>query len=125
MRMMFRLVQQCLDPRLRETPRPCIQRLLLRPYDILRVGVHVEVLAQLFPRKGIQLFDARDGGGLDVVLLAVVLEGNVDLAGADYDSLYLFGGIDLFGFVSGIGDDPLEVRVTGEVGDGGTSERVS
>ena len=39
--MMFRLIQQSLDPRLREAPSPRIQRLFLRPHDRLRIGVLV------------------------------------------------------------------------------------
>ena len=39
--MMFRLIQQRLDPGLRETPRSRIQRFLLRPHDGLRIGIQV------------------------------------------------------------------------------------
>lgn len=41
--MMHGLIQQRLNPRLREAPRACIQRLLLAPNDRLGVLVHIQV----------------------------------------------------------------------------------
>ena len=123
--MMFRLVQQSLQARLRETPRTRIQRFFLSPDDSLGVGVLVEVLAQLGPGEGVQLFDAGDGGVFEFVLGAMFVEGDVDLAGAEDDAVDFFWRGDFVGFVGGVGDDPLKVGLAGEVFNGGASERVA
>lgn len=79
--MKLRLIQQGLDPGLREAPRARVEWLLLRPHDRLGVGVLVQVLAQLGPGEGVELLDAGD---CDVVEGrvggAVFVQGDVDLA---------------------------------------------
>lgn len=106
--MMFRLVQQGLDAGLGETPSAGVERLFLAPNDVLGVGVHVEVFLELGPREGVELFDARDGCVLVLVGRAVLVQGDVDLAGAEDDALDLFGRGDGL-VVFRVGDDPLEV----------------
>ena len=54
------------------------------------------------------------------MLGAVFVEGDVDLAGAEDYAVDLVVGEDRIVVVSGVGDDPLEVRFAGEVVDGGT-----
>lgn len=106
--MMFRLIQQGLDAGLGETPSAGVERLFLAPNDVLGVGVHVEVFLELGPGEGIELFDARDGCVLVLVGRAVLVQGGVDLAGAEDDTLDLFGRGDGL-VVFRVGDDPLEV----------------
>ena len=71
--MIFRLIQQGLNPRLRKAPRARIQRLFLRPDDRLGVGVMVQVFPQLGPGEGIELLDAGDGDGVEFLVRAVLL----------------------------------------------------
>ena len=123
--MMFRIIQQRLDPRLREAPRARIQRLLLRPDDRLGVGVLVEVLAELGPGEWVKLLDAGDGGFVEFVLGAVFVEGDVDLAAAEDYAVDFFGWGDVVGLVGGVSDDPLEVGFAGEVFDGRAGEGVA
>lgn len=52
------------------------------------------------------------------MLCAVFVQGDVDLAGADDYAVNLVGGEDGVVVVAGVGDDPLEVRLAGEVFDG-------
>ena len=115
--MVFRLVQERLDARLHEAPGSRVEGLLLRPDDRLCVGVGVEVLAQQLPGEGVELLDARDGG-------AVLVQGGVDLAGAEDDAGDLRGGQDGGVGVRRVGDYPFEGGVPGEVGDVGAGERV-
>lgn len=123
--MVLRLVQQRLDAGLREAPRPRVQRFFLCPHNGFGVGVHVEVLAELGPGEGVELLDAGDGGGVEFVLGAVFVEGDVDLAGAEDYAVDLVVGEDGFVFVGGVGDDPLEVRLAREVFDGRACERMA
>lgn len=114
--MMFRLIQQSLDAGLSETPSAGVERLFLAPNDVLGVGVHVEVFLELGPREGVELFDAGDGGVFVFFGGAVLVQGDVGLAGAEDDALDLFGrgdGVVVFR----VGDDPLEVGFAGEVFD--------
>ena len=123
--MMIRLIQQRLQTWLCETPRACIEGFFLGPDDGLCVGIHVEVFLQLGPGEGVQLFDAGDGGFVEVVLGAVFVEGDVDLAGAEDDAVDFFGRGDVVGLVGWVGDYPLKVGFAGEVFDGGAGERVA
>ena len=59
------------------------------------------------------------------MLRAVLMEGRVNLSRADYYAINLVVGKDGVVVVSGVWDDPLEVRVTGEVFNGGACERVA
>jgi hypothetical protein len=109
----FGMIEECLDARLSEAPGTGVERLLLAPDDGLGVGVHVEVLFQRFPGKGVELLDADDGCVLDALVGAVLVESGVDLACAEDDTL------DFVGFgnavaVLGVGDNPLELGLAGE-----------
>lgn len=59
------------------------------------------------------------------MLGAVFVEGDVDLAGAEDYAVDLVMGKDGIVVVSGVGDDPLELRFAGEVFYGGACERVA
>ncbi len=59
------------------------------------------------------------------MLGAMFVEGDVDLAGAENHTVDLVGGENGIVFVSGVGDDPLEVRLAGEVFNGGACERMA
>ena len=131
---MFRVIQQRLNPRLHETPRSCIQRLFLCPHNRLGIGVHVEVVLEILPGEGVELLDTCDGSRGDFVGGAVFVDSGVGLAGTDDDALDLFGRVDgvcfgalcdLWGFVGRVGDDPSEVGVAGEVFNVGASKRVT
>jgi hypothetical protein len=111
----LRLVEQRLDARLREAPRARVERLLLRPHNRLGVGVLVEVLAQLLPREGVQLLDARDGHIVNVVVGAVLVQRRVHLARAEDDALHLVVRLEGARLVRRVGDDPLELRVAREL----------
>ena len=78
--MMLRLVEQGLNPRLRETPCSRIERFLLRPDDGFGVGILIQVLAELGPGEGIELLESCDGR-VTVVRVggAVFVEGGIDL----------------------------------------------
>lgn len=114
--MMFRLIQQGLNPRLGKAPPTRIKRFLLAPDDILGIGVHVQVFFELGPGEGVQLLDAGDGDVFVFFGGTVFVQGDVDLAGAEDDTVDVFGLFDSFA-VFGVRDDPLEVRVASEVFD--------
>ena len=50
---MLCVVEQSLNPRLREAPRACIQWLFLSPHNVLGVGILVEIFLKLSPREGV------------------------------------------------------------------------
>jgi hypothetical protein len=78
--MVFGMIQQRLDPGLHKAPCARIQRFLLTPHDRLRVGVLIQILAQLGPGEGVELFDTCDGDISAALGFAVLDEGGVDLA---------------------------------------------
>lgn len=117
-------VEKRLKAGLSVRPGTRVQRLLLAPDDVLGVGVAVQVVLQLSPREGVQLFHPSDGGVADALSLAVLDKGSVDLARTDDDTLDLLGCVDGRA-VGGVGDDPPEVRVTGERLDIIASNRVT
>ena len=121
-RVMFSIVKKGFNSRLDEAPRPSIQRLLLRPDDIFRIRVHVQIFAQLLPREWIQLLNTGYSSALDAFFLAVLLKRNVSLARAHNDALDFFWGCDSRSGVCGVGNDPLEMRVAGEVFDARAGE---
>lgn len=53
------------------------------------------------------------------------MEGDIDLAGAEDYAVNLVVGKDGIIVVSGVGDDPLEVRLADKVFNGGACERVA
>lgn len=93
--MILSLIQQSLYPRLCETPRTSIERLFLRPDDCLGIGVLVEVFFELGPRERIELLNARDGNGVEVMLFAVFVECDVYLTGAEDDAVDFFRRLDV------------------------------
>lgn len=111
------LVEQRLNAWLRETPGTCIKRLFLCPNDRLGIGVGVEVFLQLSPWEGVELLNAGNGSVGEVVGLAVLNQGSVDLTSAENDTLdfLLWLDLELGRLVCRVGNDPLEVGVTGEV----------
>ena len=124
----FGLVEQRLDSGLGERPGTCVEGLFLRPDDGLGVGVRVEVLLELLPWEGVELFDTRDSRVGDLVLLTVLVERGVRLTRAENDALDLVVGVNLkvmAAVVGDIGNDPLEVAVASEVLDAGSGERMT
>lgn len=112
----FRIIQQRLDPRLHEAPRARVQRLLLAVHDVLRIRIAVQVVAELGPGEGVQLLDARNGHVLELGLLGAGLdERGVDLSSAEDDAVDALVVVDLACLVGGVRDDPLEVRVAREL----------
>lgn len=109
------VIEESLDTGLREAPGAGVEGLLLGPDDGLGVGVHVEVLLELLPGEGVELLDTREGDVVDLVILAVLVKGGVDLASAQDDAVDLLGRLDDTGLVLGVLDDPAEAGVTGEL----------
>ena len=108
------VVQQGLNSWLNERPGTSVKGLLLTPNDGLGIGVLVEILLQQLPWERIELFDTGNGGVLDVVVGAVLLERSVNLTGTEdnaIDCLWLVDG----GTVLWVFNNPFELRITGEV----------
>ncbi len=118
----FSLVQQRLDAGLREAPGPGVERLLLGPDDSVGVRVHVQILPQLLPREGIELLNASDGYVVDLVVVAVLVQRNVDLPRAQYHTLDLVRLLEGSSLVAGVWDDPAELRIAREVPDVGAGD---
>lgn len=118
------LVQKGLQAGLRERPGTGVKRLLLAPHDGLGVGVLVEVLLQLLPREGVELLNAGDGSILVALVGTVLVERGVDLAGTQDDAVDRLGVVDAVA-VLWVGDDPLELRVSSELLNRGTGQRVA
>lgn len=119
------LVEQSLETGLGKAPGTSVEGLLLGPDDGLGVGVLVQVLAELLPREGVELLNTGDGHVVELVVGAVLLESGVDLARAENDTLNLLGSLDVSRLVSGVGDDPAELRVTSELLNVGASNGVT
>jgi hypothetical protein len=117
-------IKQSLDTGLDEAPGTGVERFFLRPDNVLGVGVAVEVLLQLRPGEGVELFDTSDGGVADALAVTVLGKSGVDLARAHNNTLNLLGLVDL-GAVLGVGDDPLEVRFASEFLNVGAGDRVT
>lgn len=69
--MVLSVVKQCLNAGLRETPGTSVERLLLTPHDGFGVGVHVEIVAELLPGEGVELFEAGEGDVVDFLVGAI------------------------------------------------------
>lgn len=126
--MVLRLVEQRLDAGLCEAPGSRVERLFLRPDNVLRVGVRVEVFLDELPGERVQFFDARNGRVGQAVLGAVLVQCCVDLACAEYYALDVLWGADLEvvdAFVRGVRDYPPELGVAGEFVQIRASERVA
>jgi len=59
------------------------------------------------------------------VFSTVFVQSDVDLARAENHAVYFFWCLNVVGFVSRVGDDPLEVRFASEVFDGRAGERMA
>lgn len=113
--MVLRLVQQGLNARLHGTPSTSIKRLFLRPDNSLRIWIRVQVLLELSPWEGVELFETGDGRGGVTKILAMLEESGEDLACAEDDTLNLVVRLDFVGCVSLVGNDPLEMRFASEI----------
>ena len=122
---MLCLVQQGLDSGLCKAPGTGVKGLLLRPDDVLGVGVRVKVLLQLLPWEGVQLLNTGDGNICEAASLTLIHQRSVDLTCAKNDTLDLLVRTNLTGLVRRVLDDPFEVRVTGEFLDIRASHRVA
>ena len=121
---MLGLVQQGLNSWLHKRPCASIERLLLTPNDGLRVRVSIQVVSQVCPREGVELFNPGDRGILVPVVGTVLVYCGVCLSSAHDNAVNLFRLNDGL-TVLWIWDNPLKVRVAGEVLDAGTRKRVS
>lgn len=119
------VVKESLQTGLSVRPRTGVEGLLLGPNDGLSVGVLVEVLTELLPGEGVELLNTSEGDVVDLVVLAVLEEGGIDLTSAENDTLNLLRGLDLTSLVSRIGKDPTEVSVLSELLNVGASDRVT
>lgn len=120
------VVEKSLNAGLNKAPGTSIERLLLRPHDGLGVLVGVEVLLQLLPGEGVKLLDTGDGHVVDLVVGAVLVQGGVDLATANDNTVDLLGGLDVARLVGGVGQERLEVGLgTSELFDAGASQGVA
>jgi len=109
----FGIIQESLNSRLGKRPSTGIKRFLLSPDNSLSVWVLVEVLFELFPWKGVKLFNTGDGDVLEVLGGTVLVESGVDLTCAEDDTVDFIWFGDGF-TVFWVGDDPAELRFTGE-----------
>lgn len=122
---MLSLVEESLEAGLSETPGTGVQRLLLGPDNGLGVGVLVKVLLELLPWEGVKLLNAGDGDVVDLLLGTVLVQSGVDLTSAENDTINLLVRLDVAGLMRRVGDDPLELRVPGELLNAGTGKRVT
>jgi hypothetical protein len=109
------LVEKSLNPRLGETPCTSVERLLLTPNDVLGVGVRVEVLLQLLPWEGVELFNTGDRDILQATRLALLDKRSIDLTSAKNDAVDLVMRSNFAASMSWVLDDPLEVRLAREL----------
>lgn len=121
---MLGLVEQGLDAGLGEAPCTSVQWLLLAPDDVARIGIAVKVFAQLRPGERVQLLDARNGRGADLLAGPVLVQRRIHLPAAHDHPLNLLGRSDGL-TVLRVLNDPLEVRVARKVLDRGACERVA
>lgn len=117
-------IQDCLDTWLGEGPRAGIKRLLLAPDDRLGIGVAVEILLHLLPWEGVELLNTRDRRVGDLLLSTMLDQCRVDLSGTQDHALDV-GGLGNRGAVLWVRDDPAELRLAGELLDGGTGDWVA
>lgn len=119
------VVEKSLKTGLSVGPGASVEGLLLGPDNGLGVRVHVEVLAELLPREGVELLDTSEGDVVDLVVLAVLEESGIDLTSAENDTLNLLRGLDLTSLVSRVLKDPAEVSIVSELLDVGASDGVA
>jgi len=112
----FSVVQQSLDSRLRKDPGTSIGRLFLAPDDGLGIRVAVQVLFELLPWEGEDLLDASDGDVLQTLLGTVLDECGINLTRTKDHSVDLLWFSDCFTVLL-VWDDPLELRISSEIFD--------
>ena len=110
----FGVIQESLNSRLGKRPSTGIKRFLLSPDDSLSVRVLVEVFLELLPWEWVKLLNTSNGDVLEVLVGTVFVESGVDLTCAKDDALDFIWLGDGF-TVLWVGDDPAELRFTGEV----------
>lgn len=111
---MLGVVEKGLDSGLSEDPSTGVGGLFLTPDNGLGVRIRVEVLFELLPWEGEDLLDTGNGGVLEALVGTVFVERGVDLTRAEDHTVNVFRFSYRFA-VLGFGDNPLELRVSGEV----------
>lgn len=106
----LRVVEQRLEARLDEAPWAGVERLFLRPHNRLRVGVAVQVLAQLAPWEGVQLLNTGQGCVAELLMLrSVLLQRRIHLSSAHDYALNVLVVRNAVVLVRRVRDDPAEV----------------
>ena len=96
----------------------------MTPDNGLGVRVHVEILLQLGPREWVQLLDTGDGDILDILVGTVLVQGGIDLTGAENDTINLIWLVDGLA-VFRVWNDPLELGITCELFNRRSCERMT
>jgi hypothetical protein len=109
--MMLRLIKECLDARLGEGPGTGIQGFFLAPDNCLGVGVHVQILFELLPWEGVQLFDTSECCVSDFIVGSVFVKCSVDLTRAEDDTLNALRLVNRLAVLY-FRNDPTEVAFT-------------
>jgi hypothetical protein len=68
----------------------------------------------LLPGEGVELLNTGDGGVFDAIVSAVLVQGSPDLSRAEDDTINFLRVVDGSAMFR-IGNDPFELRVTGEL----------
>ena len=124
-RVFRRLSKDGLHTGLDVCPRTGIQRLLLGPDDLLDVRVLLQVVTELSEGEWVELFNTGDGDIIDALGSAVLVELGIHLTSADKKTLALLGCLEGASGVGGVGDEPLEVRLAGEIREVRAGKRVA
>lgn len=86
----------------------------MTPDNGLGVSVCVEVLFEKLPWEWVQLLNTGDSSVLNVIVGAMLMKSSVDLSTTENDALNLLWLVNSLA-VLGIWDDPFELRVTSEL----------
>lgn len=121
----LRLIQQCLNTWLGETPCTRIEWFFLRPHEGLGIRIAVEIFLELSPGEWVKLFEAGDGGVSVLEFGTMPDERCVDLSGAHDDAFDFVMRGNFVGLVGGIWNHPSEVGVAGEFREIRTCHRVA
>lgn len=122
--MMFRFTKHSLHPWLEECPCAGIKWLLLYPADILNIRISIKCVTELSIWERMELFDSCDGHIFKIFGGTGLVESGIDLPGANQQTLALLWWCDGLP-VLGVGDDPFEMAVAGEVREGRAGEGVT
>ena len=124
-RVFRRLSKDGLHTRLDIRPRASVQRLLLSPDDLLNVRVLLQLVTELGKGEGVELLNTRDGDIVNALSGAVFVQLGIHLTGADEQTLTLLRRLEGPSGMGRVGDEPLEVRLAGEVCKVGAGDRVA